>query len=129
MDTRNKIIGLEQASALVLESSINQDHLKIVTGYFDVLLAEHVRRLREIADGASRLLVVVLDPPDPVLAARARAELVAALDMVDYVVPADEHAAYALLGRFAGGEVVREESDDLLRAHRLRQHVQSRHQP
>src|SRR5579872_4843102 len=119
MDTRNKIIGLEQARALVLESSINQDHLKIVTGYFDVLLAEHVRRLREIADGASRLLVVVLDPPDPVLAARGRAELVAALDMVDYVVPADEHAAQALLGRFTGGEVVREESDDLLRAHRL----------
>jgi len=36
-----------------------------------------------------RLVVEITDPPQPLLPARARAELVAALGMVDYVVLAD----------------------------------------
>ncbi len=74
------------------------------------------------------LFVIVLDPPAPLLGARARAELVAALAMVDYVVPAGEHAAAELINRFTAGEIVREEAADLLRAERLSQHVQRRHQ-
>ena len=60
-----------------------------VCGHFDPLLAEHVRRLQRHA-GPDRLLVVeVTNPEHPLLPQRARAELVAALEAVDYVVLAD----------------------------------------
>ncbi len=128
MDTRHKIVACEHAAPLVARLRSQGAAVKVVTGYFDVLLAEHVRRLRQIADGADKLFVVVLDPPAPLLAARARAEMAAALAVVDYVVPAGEQAAEELLHCFAANEIVREEAADLLRAERLSQHVQRRHQ-
>ena len=128
MDTRRKIIGCEQAAALAADLRRQGATIRIVTGYFDVLVAGQVRRLREIAAGSAKVFVVVLDPPSPLLAASARAELAAALAMVDYVVPAGEQAAEEWLSRFPAGEIVREESADLLRAERLRQHLQRRHQ-
>ncbi|SRR6266849_1527670 len=128
MDTRNKIVAPERALALVQEARAKDSRVKVVTGYFDVVVAEHVRRLHEIKDGSAALLVVVLDPPEPVLSGRARAELVAALGVVDYVVPAAGPAAMALLSHFHPDEVVREEPADLLRARRLSEHVQHRQQ-
>jgi bifunctional ADP-heptose synthase (sugar kinase/adenylyltransferase) len=128
MDTRNKIIDPEHAVVIVDQLRRDGAKLRIVTGYFDVLLAGHVRRLDEIADGAGKLFVAVLDPPHPVLATRARAELVAALAVVDYVVPADKEAALDLLSNFTAGEIVQEESADLERARQLTEHVQRRHQ-
>ena len=128
MDTRDKIIDYERAAALATKLRADGASITVVTGYFDVLVAEHVRRLREVAGEAAKLFVVVLDPPAPVLAARARAEMAAALAMVDYVVPAGNQGAEGLLSRFADSEIVREESADLLRAERLSQHVQRRHQ-
>ncbi len=128
MDTRNKIIPPERAVSLARELHDNGAAVKVVTGHFDVLVPEHIRRLREIADGSGTLFALVLDPPEPLLSSRARAELVAALAMVDYVVPAAEEAARALLSHFHPGEIVREEPADLLRARRLREHVQRRHQ-
>lgn len=128
MDTRNKIISPERAASVARELRANGSGIKVVTGYFDVLLAGHVRRLGEVADGR-HLFVVVLDPPEPVLAARARAELVAALAVVDYVVPAGRQAAEELLRYFQAGEIVMEEAADLRRARQLTEHVQRRHQP
>jgi bifunctional ADP-heptose synthase (sugar kinase/adenylyltransferase) len=128
MDTRNKIISPERAAEVARELRANGRQIKVVTGYFDVLLAAHVRRLAEITRGKPTLLAIVVDPAEALLPARARAELVAALGMVDYVVPAGEQAAQALLNQFHAGEVVREESADLLRSRRLKEHVQSRHQ-
>jgi bifunctional ADP-heptose synthase (sugar kinase/adenylyltransferase) len=128
MDTRSKIIDPAHAAAIVDQVRRDGARLRIVTGYFDVLLAGHVRRLCEIADGSGKLFVAVLDPPRPVLDARARAELVAALAVVDYVVPADKEAALELLGHFTAGEIVQEESADLERARQLTEHVQRRHQ-
>jgi len=58
-----------------------------VAGDFDPLLAAHSRRLRELAEPGRLLVVAVNDPARPLLPRRARAELVAALAMVDYVVP------------------------------------------
>ena len=54
-------------------------------GTFDPLLAAQAR---EIAERKRRkpLVVVIRDPEEPLLPARARAELVAALREVDYVV-------------------------------------------
>jgi bifunctional ADP-heptose synthase (sugar kinase/adenylyltransferase) len=128
MDTRVKIIDCERAASLVAQLRQQGASLQVVTGYFDVLVAEHVRRLHQVASQAAKLFVVVLDPPAPLLTTRARAEMAAALAMVDYVVPAGEQAAEELLRRFAASEIVREESADLLRAERLSQHVQRRHQ-
>ncbi len=129
MDTREKIIDSSRAAALVAGLRSHGSAMKVVTGYFDVLVAEHSRRLIEVADGADILFAVVLDPPEPVLGARARAELVAALGVVDYVVPSGETAAQALLSLFTADEIVREESADLLRARRLTEHVRRRNQP
>lgn len=129
MDTRTKIIATECAAARLQELRIRGAVAKVVTGYFDVLTAAHVKRLRELAGAADTVFVLVLDPPAPLLGTRARAELVAALAMVDYVVPVAEQAATELLGRFGASEIVREESADLLRAECLSQHVRRRHQP
>jgi len=128
MDTRDKIIDCEHAAALAAQLRQQGASLRAVTGYFDVLVAEHVRRIGQIAGGSAKLFVIVLDPPAPLLATRARAEMVAALAMVDYVVPARERAVEGLLSHFTAAEIVREESADLLRAERLSQHVQRRHQ-
>ncbi len=128
MDTRTKIIEPKHAATRLQELRDQGRTVKVVTGYFDVLVAEHVARLREVGRTPGTLFVIVLDPPAPLLGARARAELVAALAMVDYVVPAAEEAGAELLSRFAASEILREESADLLRAERLSQHVQRRHQ-
>lgn len=81
MDTRTKIIDFEDAVALSQHRPV-----RWVTGSFDPLLIEHVRRLREFAVTGQLLVVVVTNPPDPLLPSQARAELVAALSIVDYVV-------------------------------------------
>ena len=126
MDTRTKII--EPDRAISLSGDLRSKGVKIVTGYFDVIVAEHVRHLTDIKNGSGTLVVVVLDPPEPILSGRARAELVAALRVVDYVVLGGEQAAEELLSHFSPDEIVREESADLLRFRRLSEHVQRRHQ-
>lgn len=73
MDTRAKIVSSYPHDATIVE------------GCFDPLLASHVEQLK--ARKSDRPLVVVIrDPEDPVLDARSRAELVAALRIVDAVV-------------------------------------------
>ena len=128
MDTREKIIDSEKAAARATDLRRQGTSLRVVTGHFDVLVTEHIRRLSEIARGADKLFVVVLDPPVALLSARARAELVASLAMVDYVVPIGEQASEQWLSSFTAKEIVREESADLVRADRLKQHVQRRNQ-
>ena len=101
----------------------------LVTGYFDVLTAPHVRRLREIAASrpGSPLIAIVLDPPAALLTARARAELIAGLVMVDYVVLPGARPLEQVLAQLPAGEVVREESSDQERRRNLIEHVQRRH--
>ena len=71
-----------------------QDHAaQWISGHFDPLLAEHVGRLRQAREPGSRLVVEVTNPARPLLPQRARAELVAALAMVDYVVLGTEQLA------------------------------------
>ena len=81
LDTRTKIVSEEDARRR-LEGQAAQ----WVAGHFDPLLAEHVRWLKECSSPDRRLIVEVTNPARPLLAQRARAELVAALGMVDYVV-------------------------------------------
>jgi len=83
VDTRGKIIGAAEASRLA------DGGATVVGGYFDPLVAWHAGRLGELKRGATSLLVVVGAPRHPILPARARAELVASLRVVDYVTDAD----------------------------------------
>lgn len=99
--------------------------MKLVTGCFDPLLAGHARRLGEIARSEGALFVAVLDPVQPILPARARAELVAALGVVDYVVLAGE--APDLLERLQPDAVFREEAADARRTQDLLRGIRSRH--
>lgn len=81
MDTRAKIIPFEQAVHLA-----SRNLVRWVTGTFDPLLAEHAQHLRDFARAGHMLIVIVSNPVQPLLSQRARAELVAALSVVDHVV-------------------------------------------
>ena len=59
------------------------------TGHFDPVLAEHAALLHQAASDGRVLIVEVTNPPRPLLAQRARAELIAALADVNYVVISD----------------------------------------
>ena len=78
MDTRTKI-----TSAWL---NLSHPKVRLVAGHFDPLLPEHVRHLEKLAQPDQLLIVVVTNPPDPLLPQAARAELLAALSMVDHVV-------------------------------------------
>ncbi|MBI5280582.1 MAG: hypothetical protein HY858_02785 [Candidatus Solibacter usitatus] len=80
MDTRAKIVPAAEARLLIPAGAI------VAAGHFDPLLAVHAARLAAARGQAPFLAVVVTDPPRPILPARARAELVAALRVVDLVV-------------------------------------------
>jgi hypothetical protein len=91
-----------------------------VIGHFDPLLASHVRRLQEAARRFGTLVVVVTEPPDPLLPARARAELLAGLAMVAWVTAAPSGGVSALP---PGWQTLQEEAGDLERRKELIRHV------
>jgi hypothetical protein len=119
MDTRTKILIAEEAPRACI----------VVTGAFDPVLAEDARELAEIranhSDGP--LLVVVLPLPGELLPCRARAELVAALRMVDYVVIAPDAATTAItpswLASLEPAHLVRLEEAQAVRKRQLMDHV------
>jgi bifunctional ADP-heptose synthase (sugar kinase/adenylyltransferase) len=80
VDTRTKIVPLAEAQRIAAAGAT------IVSGYFDPLLASHAERLQSLKREGAPLLVLIADPGDPILPVRARAELVAGLAVVDYVV-------------------------------------------
>ena len=110
MDTRSKILDAVPSDAR---------QTKTVLGYFDPMHAGHVRRLRELS-GSDQLTVIIADPPEPILPSRARAELVAALGCVKYVI-AGESAADGL------PHVVDERPADAVRSREFAQYVLARH--
>jgi bifunctional ADP-heptose synthase (sugar kinase/adenylyltransferase) len=79
MDTRSKIVPVEQAEQIAAEGAT------VVSGFFDPVLASHAERLADLKPGGAKLLVLIAEPDEPILPARARAELVAGLRIVDYV--------------------------------------------
>ena len=102
MDTRTKIITAEQAVAL------GSERLLVAAGRFDVLHAGHIHFLRRIRSDSAPLLVVVYDDASlgkPVLPERARAQLVAALAGVDYVIVWPQTDLDSLLNRLAPARV------------------------
>jgi bifunctional ADP-heptose synthase (sugar kinase/adenylyltransferase) len=95
----------------------------LVTGYFDALLAGHARGLSALPHP---LLVAVLPLSGELMSQRARAEMVAGLRVVDYVVIADTADPDALCERLQPAQIVRMEAADELRTHQLREHVRNR---
>lgn len=121
MDTRSKILTLAQAASL-------PGPLAVAAGWFDVLRAAHIRdleALRQRAAGA-RLLAIALPVSGEILPQRARAELVAALRVIDYVVIADAADADRLADSLHPVEILRLEAADARRARELREHVHRR---
>jgi bifunctional ADP-heptose synthase (sugar kinase/adenylyltransferase) len=123
LDTRRKIVTPED---------INRSQpIVLVSGYFDPLLASHAGRLEALRLDGRWLAVLLSDPPNPVLPLRARAELVAALRAVDYVLVADGDATHhnsqsEILHRVQPEEIVREEEADERRTRELIAHVRAR---
>jgi type II secretory pathway predicted ATPase ExeA len=119
MDTRTKILSPEAAPRACT----------VVTGAFDPVLAEDVRELAGIrANHPDRPLLVVVSPlPGELLPRRARAELVAALRMVDYVVTAPDAATAAVtdswLASLEPAHLVRLEGAQAVRKRQLMDHV------
>jgi len=118
VDTRAKILDAEAAIAAAGAARRAGKTIKLVAGTFDPLLPAHARRLREIAGEGAVLFAAIREPETPLLAAQARAELVAALGVVDYVVLGDVP--------LRPDEVYREESADARRTRDLIRNVQKR---
>lgn len=110
MDTRSKILDSSEA----IERLSGHDHasLLIARGSFDILRAEHCRRLAQEKGESQKLLVLVAadeNPPRTVLDARTRAELAAALKVVDYVVILGEAGANKFISSLSPARVVEPE--------------------
>lgn len=118
MDTRTKIVSWRALPRLVTEP------VTLVIGYFDILRASHIRELAQLQP--KRLAVAVRPDLCAVLPLDARAELVAALRMVDYVVTADDRELDTLVRALRPAEVVHLDDADRERAAELRQNVHSR---
>jgi glycerol-3-phosphate cytidylyltransferase-like family protein len=108
VDTRTKIITPAEACALAR----GPRNAALATGYFDVLLAAHVRELERVRDSLPDAVVLVAlgTPEQPLLDARARAEMVAALAIVDYVVSLEDWQMESLLVAFPAERIVRLEA-------------------
>lgn len=114
VDTRSKVLSLEAALRL-------SGRMTLASGYFDVLRAEDARELEE---AGRPLLAVVLRHTGEVVPASARAEMVAAIRVVDYVVTADHDDLNELIARLQPVRVVRLEAAHAGRIRRLIDDVQ-----
>jgi len=104
VDSRSKIVTPDRLPRPVT----------LVTGYFDVLRVEHVRELEEIRkrSGGHPVAVIVEAKACEILSLAARAELVAGLRVVDYVLTADHEDLNRLIDQCQPADVVRLETTD-----------------
>jgi hypothetical protein len=117
MDTRSKILTFDAALRLP------RGAVTLVSGYFDALRAAHVRDLTGLG---APLLAAVLPCDGELFPQSARAEMVAALRVIDYVVITNEKDLDALIECLAPRELRRLEAADAARVRQLRDHVQTR---
>lgn len=106
LDTRKKIV---EPGAIPRDGRA----VELIIGYFDPVWACTVERLRSLCRTDAITVAAVGHPPDPLLPWRARAELVAALACVDYVVDA------ARAGELTGANVADERESDAERSRQL----------
>jgi D-glycero-beta-D-manno-heptose 1-phosphate adenylyltransferase len=91
----DKVVALEDAARFAAEARAAGRTVALANGCFDVLHVGHVRYLAAAAAEADRLIVAINDdrsvenlkgPGRPILTAADRAEMIAALESVDYVL-------------------------------------------
>ena len=111
LDTRIKIIPAARASEF--------GDAVFVAMYLDPLTAAHARQIHEIAAGGRRVVVLLFDPPAPLLPTDARAELAASLSSVAAVMQGSD--------ALAPTPHIDERSADLARRDTLTRHVFQRH--
>jgi hypothetical protein len=127
-DTRQKIITLEQARAMVAEPGVPS--IAFVT-HLEVLRASHIRKLEEIAAAnrhgqlQGRLFVILTDRETALVPLPERAEIAAALRVVDYVIPAPAGAGQ-LLDALHPTTIIHDEEEDRERTRLLIEHVSRR---
>ena len=100
-----RVVSREELLRLVAADRQAGHTIALANGCFDLLHVGHVRYLQSAADEADRLVVAVNEdavagrkgPGRPIMAAADRAELVAALSGVDYVVLFPEETVGPLL--------------------------------
>lgn len=85
MDTRTKIVGGAEFARRVEQWRLEGIEVVVAAGSFDPLLASHAAQAASARSHAGRLAVIVTEPAEPILEARARAELTAGLAAVDLV--------------------------------------------
>jgi bifunctional ADP-heptose synthase (sugar kinase/adenylyltransferase) len=127
MDTRKKILTVEEARRRIESLSTNGKTIAVAHGWFDIIRAEHTTALAQIRQGYDELLVLVRPDSDSrstILDESSRSQLVAALDVTDTVVLCDEVAQAELLQPLANAAPVDVEQsvtgsviDDVLRRH------------
>lgn len=120
MDTRSKI---------VTAARLHELRPLAVTGYFDVLTVDLIREFQRIrANGPEAIIAAIVLPcGDQLLGQRARAEMTAALAVIDYVLIAESEDSEALLAEIEARASVRLEAADRDRNRKLREHVRRRH--
>jgi cytidyltransferase-like protein len=117
---RDKIHSLDTRSKIVDAVPEDASFLKVVVGYFDPLHSGHIRRLKEVCRRGEHIGVIVADPAEPILPLAARAELVAALDCVAYVIAAGENIPEI-------PDAIDERESDARRGQVFARHVLARH--
>jgi hypothetical protein len=122
VDTRTKIVTPDAAFD-------PPRPLLLVTGRFDILRVEMARELSAARDrvGAGTLAVAILPLADELAPAAARAELAAALRVVDYVFVGAEGGLDELAAALHPIETLRLEEADARRKRQLTEHVHRRH--
>jgi bifunctional ADP-heptose synthase (sugar kinase/adenylyltransferase) len=122
MDTRTKIVTPEAA----LDAP---RPVLLVTGRFDILRAEMARDLAAARQrtGARTLAVAIRPLADELLPTAARAEMAAALRVVDYVFAVPDGDLTSLAATLQPTEIIDLEEADAQRKRQLIEHVHSRH--
>lgn len=106
MNIKNKIVSLNQLRRIVGTLRRQKKTIAFTNGCFDILHAGHVQYL-EKAKKKNRILIVGLNsdssvrkikgPKRPIVCEKARAYILAALNMVDYVVIFNEETPYRVI--------------------------------
>jgi hypothetical protein len=123
LDTRNKIVPLDQVPAL-----LGTTPWLAVVGLFDPLTAIEAKRLAGLARPDRKLLAVVLESENALLSPEARAELVAALRDVHLVATAKRECWQFVMPHRAGFQIIEDPEGDKTRSAEFIQFVLNRQQ-
>jgi hypothetical protein len=123
MDTRTKILTPAALAALDAPRP-----LLLATGRFDILRAEMARDLAAARQrtGARSLAIAVRPLTDELAPLAARAEMAAALRVVDYVFVAPDGELSGLAASLQAVEIINLEEADARRTRQLIEHIRSR---